>query len=600
LPQVPGATPDVERKLAAILSADVVGYSRLMAQDEATTIRTLTDYRESIAMLVRQHRGRVVDAPGDNVLAEFPTALDAVSCAIEVQGVLRVRNASLPADRRMEFRIGIHLGDVATEGGRIYGDGVNIAARLEALADAGGISVSGTVCEQVESKLSVDLEDLSEQALKNIARPVRVYRVKLPHADGEPAANDPPASVPEELTVPGFALPPIAVLPFDNMSGDVEQEYFADGIAEDLITHLSMARTYPVIARNSSFVYKGKAVDMKQVSRELGVRYVVEGSVRKAGNRIRVTAQLIDATDGHHVWAERYDRELQDIFELQDEITDAIMQALNPELVRAESERAARRRPEDLGTYDGFMRGVWHFNKFTKEDNAEARRLFEKTIELDPHLSSTYNSLAIAHYFDVLNQWTDSPAESVGEVVRCAEKGVALDEGNPVAHMALGAACSLTQQQERMIDAFERALELNPSLALAHAWLGAYLALAGRPDDAIAHLDKAVRLSPKDPFNWIAFYGMGMAHFAAKRYEDAADWARRSVLRRTDLALGFRCLTASYAHLGRDEEARAALQEVMRLQPGYTVAHSRLTLSSADPKFADRFIGGLRRAGLKE
>jgi adenylate cyclase len=560
LPQVPGATPDVERKLAAILSADVVGYSRLMAQDEATTIRTLTDYRESIAMLVRQHRGRVVDAPGDNVLAEFPTALDAVSCAIEVQGVLRVRNASLPADRRMEFRIGIHLGDVATEGGRIYGDGVNIAARLEALADAGGISVSGTVCEQVESKLSVDLEDLSEQALKNIARPVRVYRVKLPHADGEPAANDPPASVPEELTVPGFALPPIAVLPFDNMSGDVEQEYFADGIAEDLITHLSMARTYPVIARNSSFVYKGKAVDMKQVSRELGVRYVVEGSVRKAGNRIRVTAQLIDATDGHHVWAERYDRELQDIFELQDEITDAIMQALNPELVRAESERAARRRPEDLGTYDGFMRGVWHFNKFTKEDNAEARRLFEKTIELDPHLSSTYNSLAIA----------------------------------------LGAACSLTQQQERMIDAFERALELNPSLALAHAWLGAYLALAGRPDDAIAHLDKAVRLSPKDPFNWIAFYGMGMAHFAAKRYEDAADWARRSVLRRTDLALGFRCLTASYAHLGRDEEARAALQEVMRLQPGYTVAHSRLTLSSADPEFADRFIDGLRRAGLKE
>ena len=364
-----------KRKLTAILSADVVGYSRLMADDESATIRTLGDYREEIAVLIRQHRGRVVDTAGDSLLAEFPTATDAVSCAVEIQGVLKVRNAAVLQDRRMEFRVGVHLGEVRVEGDRIYGDGVNIAARLEALAEPGGICISRTVHDQVESKLDLRCKDLGEQSLKNIPKPVPVFRVRIGAEPGAAKAEPRPRSrvlvvagvllvlvagswalwnlagdrstspeaaiseerlTAEELSVPGFSgAPAIAVLPFDNLSGDPEQEYFADGMAEDLITRISAWRWFPVIARNSSFVYKGQAVDVKQVSRELGVRYVVEGSVRKGGDRVRISAQLIDATTGHHVWAETYDRELRDIFAVQDEITDSIVMAIRPELRRS-------------------------------------------------------------------------------------------------------------------------------------------------------------------------------------------------------------------------------------------------------------------------
>jgi len=361
-----------------------------------------------------------------------------------------------------------------------------------------------------------------------------------------------------------------------------------------------MARTYPVIARNSSFVYKGKAVDVKQVSRELGVRYLVEGSVRRIGIRVRITAQLIDATDGTHVWAERFDREFADIFALQDEITNSIMQILSPELFRVETARAARLRPEGLGAYDCFMRAGWHFNKYSKEDSAEARRLLEKAIELDPQITYVHPLLAMVHYLALINQWTASPGEAVAAVIKCAEKGVALDAGNPLAQMAWGAACSLTQQRDKMIAAFESAIELNPSLTTAHSMLGAYLAMAGRHEDAIAHLEKAVRLNPRDPFNWLSFYGMGMAHFAAGNYEESVKWAKKSVQNREDLAMGYRTLATSYAFLGRDDEARTAFQAVLRLQPDISVSHVRLNLSSADPAFTDRFIDGLRKAGLKE
>jgi adenylate cyclase len=322
--------------------------------------------------------------------------------------------------------------------------------------------------------------------------------------------------------------------------------------------------------------------------------------VRKAGNRVRVTAQLIDASDGHHVWAERFDRELEDIFALQDEITEAIMQALNPELFRVETARAARLRPESLGAYDCYMRGVWHFNNHTREDSAEARQLLARAIELDPHVTYVHELLAMVHYLDVINQWTDSPAESVAEVIRCAEKGVVLEPGSPLAQMAVGAACSLTQQRDKMIEALERAIEINPSLAPAHSMLGAYLAFAGRSEDAIAHLEQAIQLSPKDPFNWLTFYGMAMARFAAGKYEDAVEWAQKSVQGRADFPIGYRCLAASYACLGREDEARTALKEALRLQPEFSIGHVRLTLSSADPAFLDRFIDGLRKAGMKE
>jgi adenylate cyclase len=368
------AAPD--RKLAAILSADVAGYSRLMAEDEEGTIRTLSKYRDEVGILVPSHRGRLVDFTGDEFLAEFPSALEAVRCAAEIQRVIRAQSADRPSERRMEFRIGVHLGDIRVEGERIYGDGVNLAARLRALAEPGGICISGTVHEQVEGKLDLGYEDLGEQQVKNIPRPVRVYRIRF---EEETRPSDVPVPGMEELTVPGFgSAPAIAVLPFDNLSGDPEQEYFADGIAEDLITRLSAARRLPVIARNSSFVYKGEPVDVKKVSRELGVRYVVEGSVRRAGDRVRISAQLIDAASGAHVWAETYDRELRDIFAVQDEITESIVGSIHPALATAEMARAVRTKPRDLDAYDHGTRGFWHLSRLTKDDSARARLLFKR------------------------------------------------------------------------------------------------------------------------------------------------------------------------------------------------------------------------------
>jgi adenylate cyclase len=591
--------PDpVERKLAAILSADVVGYSRLMAEDEVATLRTLTAYREEIGVLVRQHRGRVVDSPGDNLLAEFPSALEAVSCAVEIQRVVAARNASLPSEKRMEFRIGVHLGDVMVEGDRIYGDGVNIAARLEGLAEAGGICISSTVHEQVQRKLDLSYEDLGKQDLKNIADPVLTYRIRLGSEAAIPRETLPGM---DDLTVPGFGgRPAIAVLPFDNLSGDPEQEYFADGIAEDLITRLSTFRWFPVIARNSSFAYKGKSPDVKEVSRELGVRYVVEGSVRKAGDRVRISAQLIDATTGGHVWAERYDRELEDIFAVQDEITEVVAGSVAPELRRFERDRAARKEPQNLDAWDRVQRGFWHFNRLTREDNTKARSLFESAADLDPHLSTAFTGLAWTLVFDIIYTWTDSPTEAPGELLDAAQRSVALDEKDSEGQVTLGAAYAFTGQQDKAIAALELAVQLNPSSAFAHTNLGLILARGGRPDDAIASHEKAIRLSPQDPMMWMFFFGMAMAHFVAGRYEEAVNWAQRSVQRRADFAVPYRFLAASYAHLGRLDEARTALEESLRLTPEFSLTSIQLILLGADPDFARRMTEGLRKAGLKE
>ncbi len=366
----------IDRKLTAILSADVKGYSRLMGEDEVATIRTLTAYRELIISLIREHKGRVVDTPGDNLLAEFASVVDAVTCAVEVQRDLGERNAELPDQRKMEFRIGINLGDVVVEGERIYGDGVNIAARVEGLADGGGICISGTVYEHVKNKLVLGYESLGEHTVKNIAEPVRVYRINLEKPGAKP------------LDLP--TKPSIAVLPFKNLSGDPEQEYFSDGITEDIITALSRIRQFFVISRNSTFSYKVTSPDVRRVAKELGASYILEGSVRKAAGRVRISAQLIEGTTGNHVWAERYDRDLEDVFAVQDEITQTVVSAIEPELLKSELHRARIKPPEDLHAQDCYYRGMWHINRRTKEDDTEARRLFERATELDPTFGPAY------------------------------------------------------------------------------------------------------------------------------------------------------------------------------------------------------------------
>ena len=590
----------VQRKLAAILSADVVGYSRLMAQDEMATIHTLSDYREVMSMLIRQHRGRVVDSPGDNLLAEFPSALDAVQAAAEIQRVLKARNGATPAEQRMEFRVGVHMGDVMQEGERIYGDGVNIAARLEALAEAGGICISAAVHDQTEGKLELRYEDIGEQTVKNIPKPVHVHRIRLePEAK---AAEAGPAVIPAAApSVPGFSgRPAIAVLPFDNLSGDPEQEHFADGIAEDLITRLSAWRWFPVIARNSSFVYKGKAVDVKHVASELGVRYVVEGSVRKSGKRVRITAQVIDATSGHHVWAEHYDRELEDIFAVQDEITEAIVAAMHPELWQFERERTVHREPQSLDAWDCAQRGFWHAWQLSKDGSAQGRELFQRAIDLDPKFVWPRYGLALTHYVDLLNQWAEEPLKSVAAVLQAGKEAVAQDNKDPFAQLALALGYNLAGQQEKSLGALHVAIQLNPSLSLGNLLLASYLALAGRGEEGLLHLDRALALSPQDPSMWMYLSYGGLVYFSAERYAEAVEWAKRSLQLKPDWPLSYRYLAASYAQLGRLDEAREALREMFRLQPQFSLDALKFIFASADPGFVERLIDGLRKAGLKE
>jgi adenylate cyclase len=413
------------------------------------------------------------------------------------------------------------------EGDRLYGDGVNIAARLEGLAKPGALCISGAVHEQVQRKLDLGYEDLGRQELKNLPDAVQAYGVRLESKVGIPMENLPGMN---ELTVPGFGgRPAIAVLPFDNLSGDPDQEYFVDGIVEELITGLSRWRRFPVIARNSSFAYKGKSIDIKQLSAELGVRYAVEGSVRKADDRVRITAQLIDATSAAHVWAEHYDRELRDIFTLQDEITEAIAAAMYPELQRYEWKRAAQREPEDLDAYEHVMRGWWYIQQYNKQDNAEARSIFHRAVELNPKSSGAYAGLAWAHYLAVVFQWGAVADQSIAQLNRAARRSVELNAENPSGHIALGQAYSLAGQPQEELAALQRAIELNPSNSFAHAALADCLVGQGRSEEGIRHLEKSMRLSPRDPLKWYCFHVLGKVDFGAERYEENVEWQKRSI-----------------------------------------------------------------------
>ena len=586
-----------ERKLAAILSADVAGYSRLMENDEAATVRTLTDYREVFRDHIERHRGRVVDAPGDNLMAEFASPVEAVGCAVEVQRELSRRNGQLAEHRRMDFRVGINLGDVLERDGALFGSGVNIAARMEALAEPGAICVSGTVHEHVGNVLDVAFEDLGEQAIKNIDRPVRCYRVRS-HLDA--AANAPArrTDTPPPLT----DKPSIAVLPFNNLSDDPGQEYFADGIAEDLITELSRLRWLLVTARNSTFSYKGQAVDVRQVGRDLGVRYVVEGSVRKAGERVRITAQLVDAATGNHIWAERYDRELADIFALQDEITETLVAALQGEVGEFERERAHRKPPGSLDAWDSYQRGMWHLWRFNAEDLSEARRLFERAADLDPNFALAVAALGYALFLQVVNSYTDSPLETLEQASRLANKAVALDDKEAMAHFAVGRVQTMRGEYDAAIPELRTAIDLNPSLALAHFGLAFAFVRTGQLDKAISELYTAIRLSPRDPVVHEFYSVRALARLLSGDYEAAVENARRAI---RHPAAGFwphAHLASALAHLDRREEAKIARDKLLEVEPNFSpdallAAFSPLNPEALRPLFKT-WIDGLRKAGL--
>ncbi|MCH9012227.1 MAG: adenylate/guanylate cyclase domain-containing protein [Proteobacteria bacterium] len=582
----------VKRKLAVILAADFAGYSRLMGTDEEATLKTLGAYREIIDGLIAGHDGRIFSTAGDSVVAEFASAVEAVRAAISIQQELSVRNAGLADGRKMPLRIGINLGDVMVEGENLLGDGVNVAARLEGLAEPGGICISGDVYNQIETKLALGYEDLGAQSVKNIARPVRAYRVVA-----GPGAGTVTATGPQPRRSPVTDKPSIAVLPFINMSGDAEQEYFSDGITEDLITDLAKITGLFVASRNAVFRYKGQAVEPKQVGRDLEVRYLLEGSVRKAGDRVRITAQLIDPRTGYHLWAERYDRDLTDIFALQDEITEKIVAALEVKLTEGEQERVASRYTENLEAYDYFLRGRAYHARATKEATAQAREMFERAIELDPSFAGAYAILSHTHFRDWLFQWSED-SQPLDRVVKLAKKAVALDDSLPLAHTYLAYAYVWRKQHDEAIAEGQRAIDLDPNFAEGYARLGHILILAGRPQEGIDLVRKAMRLDPHYPFTYL-FY-LGHAYYAMEKYEEAIAALKKGFTRNPDLMVSHLVLAVIHSELGRKEEARAEVAETLRISPRASMEGQRERMPFKDQAVLERYLNALRKTGLPE
>jgi TolB-like protein/Flp pilus assembly protein TadD len=565
-----------------------------MEADEAGTLAQLKAHREVTDSRIGDYGGRIVGTAGDGLLVEFPSVSDAVACALEVQALTAERNADLPAERRMEFRIGINLGDVMIEGDDIFGTGINVAARLQALAEPGGICVSQPVRDQIRHSLGLACDDLGNQTMKNIAEPVRAFRVQL---DGMKPGTAPAAA----RATPALELPDkpsIAVLPFDNMSGDPEQEYFSDGISEDIITALSRFHLFFVIARNTSFTYKGKAVDVRQVSRDLGVRYVLEGSVRRAGSRVRITAQLVDAIADHHVWAERYDREVTDVFDVQDEITESIAMTVAPELQAAEMQRARRKSVPELGVWDLVARATWHMARFTEADNGEAQRLLNKALELDEGSAVVFTRLANCISMDGLFGWHRPPPESLAKAAEMAQRAIVLDKQDEEAHGALGLALFFAKQHDKAIERLETAIAINPNNTNAIGSLGCVFAFAGERDRAFENLNKAIRLSPRDPYLYFFVANLGFAEFVSGRLEDAIEWAQKSIHENPGVPTGYRLLAACCGLLGRPQEARAALEHLQRLLPGATIKTTMQAVPFKHSADAERYVEGLRKAGL--
>ena len=580
-----------ERRLAAILAADVAGYSRLIGVDEEGTLDRLRSIRaEVIDPAIAAHRGRLVKTTGDGFLVEFASVVDALRCAVEVQREIADRGADAPADRRIEFRIGIHQGDIVVEDGDIFGDGVNVAARLEALAEPGGICVSARVQEDAAGRLDLAFADLGEQNLKNIARPIRVYRV------GPHKASTPPAQAP--LPLPD--KPSIAVLPFQNISGDPEQEVFADGMVEDITTALSKLRWFFVIARNSSFAYKGRAVDVKQVGRELGVRYVLEGSVRKGGDRLRVTAQLVEAETGNHVWAERYDRNLGDIFAVQDEITERVVAAIEPELYAAEDIRSQRKPPESLDAWECVIRALTAIGQGTPEANIEAEALCRRAIAIAPGYGQAHSLLAWALLRRTI--WSGDLQTVMPEITAEAQTALALDARDPWAYMVQGLLLNRLRRFDDAARALRRALELNPNFAPAYAILALVLAFQGAFDEAIDSAQHALGLSPNDRnVGLYAWLGSANAQFAVGRYTEAAASARLAIEKGPGHIGPHTFLTAALVLRGDMTAAAEARDALLRLRPGFSLTWMKENMSiPLAGELAERVCEALRKAGIPE
>ena len=615
----------MERKLAAILSGDVEGYSRLMGDNEVATVRILTEYREAIGSAVARHGGRVVDAPGDNVLAEFPSVVDAVQCAVEIQGELGSRNADLPVSRRMQFRIGINLGDVIVEGQRLYGDGVNIAARMEGLAEAGGLCLSGTAYDQVEGKLPFGYDFLGEHTVKNIARPVRVYRLRLgPRPPDGPALGKRSAdrrvvtrvvgavAIAMLLGVGGWAgwrwlgtpassglalpdKPSVAVLPFTNLSQDPTQEYFSDGVTEDLITGLSKVSGLFVIARNSVFTYKGRAVKVGEVSRDLGVRYVLEGSVQRAGRRVRITAQLVDAVTGYHIWAERYDREVSDIFGLQDEVTQQIIRAMAVKLTESERGRMGRAPTGDPEAYDLGLRGQEERTQTTREANAQARRLYVKALDLDPEYAQAYLGLSWAHLQSWQLLWSTDP-DSLERARELAERAIALNDTLAAGHSLLAQIYLWKKEHDRAIAEAERAVALAPNDADGYETLAEVLGWAGRPEDSIRFIRQAMRLNPHYPFYYL--WTLGHAYYLTGRTGDAVDAFNKVVQQNPNFVPAHAYLAVLFTEMGRQKDAREAWEKARRLSPEASLSNLKQRLPYRRPADLDRLLTAAHKAML--
>ncbi len=585
----------MERRLAAILVADVVGYSRLVRVDEEGTIEALKVLRSDlIDPKIAEHNGRIVKLMGDGMLAEFPSVVDAVRAAAEIQQAAAERNANRPADKRIEFRVGVNLGDVVIDGDDIHGDGVNVAARLEALAEPGGLCISSAVYEQVRDRIGLPFRDMGEQEFKNIDRPVRVWR--LAATSEQPPSKDTVEA--EPLPLPD--KPSIAVLPFENMSRDPDQGFFADGIAEDIITKLSKFRSLFVIARNSSFSFRGQALDVKGLSERLGVRYIVEGSVRRAGNRVRITAQLIDAVADAHLWAERYDRDLNDIFAVQDEVTLAIVTAIEPTLGSAERERAHRKPTESLGAWESYQRGLWHAYRFTAAENAEARSHFRRAIARDPDFAPGHAGLAYGLFLSVMLGFGGDTESSVAEASEAAHRAIMLDPADAFGQATLGRVHQMKGEHEAAISAYQKALALNPNYASAHYGLGWTLIYSGRPEEGLPVVDEAIRLSPRDPMLWGFLTLKGLAFVAMDRHEEALKWIRKA-LRQSNAGVRTNVFEViALAHLGRIEEARQALERVYTIKSDFDMDFVRATAKMMHPSSAKRYIDGLRKAGLLE